>query len=153
MGGRSARAARLWGALEALEETAGIMVTATPLVRSWYDYENRLANARSRIDEARWEAAWAEGRAMTLEQAAEHALSEEEPPPSPAAASSYPAGLSAREAEVLRLVARGMTNAQIAQELYLSPRTVNTHLTSVYGKLGVGSRAEAVRFAVEHCLV
>ena len=50
-------------------------------------------------------------------------------------------------------MAQGMTNAQVAQELYLSPRTVNTHLTSIYGKLRVRSRSAAVRFAVEHDLV
>ncbi|CAA9443220.1 MAG: hypothetical protein AVDCRST_MAG37-1567 [uncultured Rubrobacteraceae bacterium] len=72
---------------------------------------------------------------------------------SAASASQYPAGLTAREVEVLRLVARGITNAQIAQELYLSPRTVNAHLNSIYGKLGVSSRSAATRFAVEHGLV
>jgi DNA-binding NarL/FixJ family response regulator len=72
---------------------------------------------------------------------------------SEAAASGYPAGLTAREVEVLRLVAKGRTNAKIAQELYLSPRTVNAHLNSIYHKLRVDSRAAATRFAVEHGLV
>jgi DNA-binding NarL/FixJ family response regulator len=54
--------------------------------------------------------------------------------------SEYPAGLTAREVEVLKLAARGLTNAQIAQELFLSPRTVNAHLNSIYHKLGVSSR-------------
>ncbi|MDQ3911074.1 MAG: response regulator transcription factor, partial [Actinomycetota bacterium] len=67
-------------------------------------------------------------------------------------ASEYPAGLTTREAEVLRLVARGLTNARIAQELFLRPRTVNAHLNSIYHKLGVESRAAATRFAVEHGL-
>jgi DNA-binding NarL/FixJ family response regulator len=69
------------------------------------------------------------------------------------AAEEYPAGLSAREVEVLRLVAQGMTNAQVAQELYLSPRTVHRHLNSVYNKLGTNSRAAAARFASEHGLL
>jgi DNA-binding CsgD family transcriptional regulator len=60
--------------------------------------------------------------------------------------------LSEREAEVLKLVAAGLTNAQVAQRLFLSPRTVNAHLTSIYGKLGVSSRSAATRFAVEHGL-
>jgi DNA-binding NarL/FixJ family response regulator len=68
-------------------------------------------------------------------------------------ASEYPAGLTAREVEVLRLVARGLTNAQIAQELFLSPRTVNAHLNSIYHKLGVSSRTAATRFAGEHGLI
>ena len=46
-----------------------------------------------------------------------------------------------------------MTNARIAQDLYLSPRTVSTHLTSIYAKLGVSTRGAAVRFAVENGLV
>jgi DNA-binding NarL/FixJ family response regulator len=53
---------------------------------------------------------------------------------------------------VLRLVAQGKTNAQIAQELFLSPRTVNRHLNSVYHKLEVSSRSAATRFALEHGL-
>ena len=64
----------------------------------------------------------------------------------------YPAGLSAREVEVLRLVATGCSNAQVAERLYLSPRTVDQHLRSIYGKLGVSSRSAATRFAMEHQL-
>jgi DNA-binding NarL/FixJ family response regulator len=67
--------------------------------------------------------------------------------------SEYPAGLTAREVEVLKLAARGLTNAQIAQELFLSPRTVNAHLNSIYHKLGVNSRTAATRFAGEHGLI
>jgi predicted ATPase/DNA-binding NarL/FixJ family response regulator len=69
------------------------------------------------------------------------------------AAPAYPAGLTAREVAVLRLVSQGLTDAQVADRLVVSPRTVSTHLTSIYGKLGVGSRAGATRFAVEHGLV
>ncbi len=99
---------------------------------------------------------------MTPEQAREYALSkEEEPAPgppvstttTPARPSSYPAELSSRETEVLKLVARGLTNDQVAEELFISPRTVQRHLTSIYGKLGVSSRAAATRFALEHDLV
>jgi DNA-binding NarL/FixJ family response regulator len=63
-----------------------------------------------------------------------------------------PAGLSEREVEVLHLVAEGLTDAQVADRLSLSPRTVSQHLRSVYNKLGVNSRAAATRFAVEHGL-
>ena len=49
-------------------------------------------------------------------------------------------------------MASGMTNAQIAKELFISPRTVETHLTSIYHKLGVSSRAAATRLALEHGL-
>ncbi|HEU5423993.1 MAG TPA: response regulator transcription factor, partial [Nitrolancea sp.] len=66
---------------------------------------------------------------------------------------AYPAGLTAREIEVLGLVAQGLTDAEVAERLFLSPRTVSQHLRSVYNKLGVSSRAAATRFAVMHGLV
>ena len=62
---------------------------------------------------------------------------------------TYPAGLTGREVEVLQLVARGMTDAEAAEELFISPRTVSQHLRSVYNKLGVNNRAEAAVRAVE----
>ena len=65
----------------------------------------------------------------------------------------FPAGLTEREVDVLRRVARGLTYAEIAQELIISPHTVNAHLRTIYGKLGVSSRSAATRFAVEHHLV
>ena len=70
----------------------------------------------------------------------------------PTALPAYPAGLSAREVEVLRLVAQGLSNPQVAARLVLSPRTVDHHLRSIYGKLGVSSRTAASRFAIEHHL-
>jgi DNA-binding NarL/FixJ family response regulator len=65
---------------------------------------------------------------------------------------AYPGGLSAREVQVLRFVAQGMTNAQVADRLYLSPRTVEQHLRSIYNKLGVSTRTAASTFAVQHGL-
>jgi DNA-binding CsgD family transcriptional regulator len=65
---------------------------------------------------------------------------------------ALPAGLTTRELDVLRLVARGLTDAEVAEQLFIARRTVNTHLTSIYNKLGVTSRAAATRFAVEHGL-
>ena len=61
--------------------------------------------------------------------------------------------MTARELDVLRLVATGLTDAQVADQLVLSPRTINSHLHSIYGKLGVSSRAAATRHAVERKLV
>ena len=69
--------------------------------------------------------------------------------PSPA----YPAGLTAREVEVLRLVASGLTNAQIAQQLVISTRTVNAHMRSIYNKLEISSRTAATRYAIDHHLL
>jgi DNA-binding CsgD family transcriptional regulator len=60
--------------------------------------------------------------------------------------------LTKRELEILRLVAQGLSDAQVAERLVLSPRTINAHLTSIYRKLDVNSRAAATRFAMEHRL-
>jgi DNA-binding NarL/FixJ family response regulator len=60
-----------------------------------------------------------------------------------AATAAHPAGLTAREAEVLDVLREGLTNAEIAERLYLSPRTVDHHVSSILAKLGVSSRAEA----------
>jgi DNA-binding NarL/FixJ family response regulator len=66
---------------------------------------------------------------------------------------AFPAGLTQREVEVLRLVAQGLTDGAVAERLFISPRTVSQHLRSIYGKLAVSSRAAATRFAVEHHLL
>src|SRR5260221_15205 len=68
-------------------------------------------------------------------------------------ARTSPAGLTAREVEILRLVVQGLTDAQMAEQLVISPRTVNWHLTSIYSKLGVSSRSAATRYALEHQVV
>jgi len=60
--------------------------------------------------------------------------------------------LTPRQAEVLRLLARGWTDAQIADELFLSRRTVHAHLREIFRKLGVSHRSAATRFAIEHGL-
>ena len=99
---------------------------------------------------------------MELDEVTGYALSEEQhsTPLSPTASQlpvsstpEHPGGLSAREVEVLGLVAEGLTNAQVAQRLFLSPRTIQRHLNSIYHKLGVSSRTAATRFAIEHGLL
>lgn len=70
-----------------------------------------------------------------------------EPPPGP------PDGLSEREVEVLRMIALGHTNAEIADQLYLSVRTVETHRAHIQQKLRLGSRSELVRYAIDHGLI
>jgi DNA-binding NarL/FixJ family response regulator len=64
-----------------------------------------------------------------------------------ASTAAHPAGLTAREAEVLEVLREGLTNSEIAQRLYLSPRTVDHHVSSILAKLGVTTRAEAVERA------
>ena len=144
------RAARLWGAAGALLEEIEVGVHTYVPDRSLQ--QSQVAAAHARLDEEAFEAAWAEGRMMTSEQAIQYAL-EQEAAPKQAAAEANPAGLSAREAEVLRLVAGGLTNAEVAEKLFLSSRTVDWHLGTIYRKLGSHSRTEAARFAAEHDLL
>ncbi len=70
-----------------------------------------------------------------------------EPPPGP------PDGLSEREVDVLRLIALGHTNAEIGENLHLSVRTVETHRAHIQQKLGLDTRSDLVRYALEHKLV
>ena len=68
------------------------------------------------------------------------------------ASSSSLNDLTEREVEVLRLVAIGLSKNQIAEQLVISPNTVNVHIQSIYGKLGINSRSAATRYAIEHHL-
>ncbi len=145
--GQPDRATRLLGMAEALFEAIGAPLP--PHCRP--AHERTLEAIRARLDRENLAAAWAEGRSMTPEQAV---AALEQPGVEPAAPSSpYPAGLTAREVEVLSLVAEGLTDAQVAEKLFISLRTVNAHLRSIYAKLGVGTRSAATRYAVEHELV
>jgi non-specific serine/threonine protein kinase len=153
--GEAGRSARLFGAAEALRGTLSEVVAFqhTPEEASWRAPSR--TSARSRLGQEAWEETLAQGRAMGMKEAIEYALSAEVPSaaaPERPPMSEPPAGLSAREVEVLGLVATGMTNAQVAEKLFLSPRTVQRHLNSVYRKIGVGSRTAATRFALEHHL-
>ena len=148
--GRIVNAARLWGAEEALLERMETAVYTYVPDRSLH--RSRVAAARRRLDEEAFEAAWKEGRSFGTERAIECAL-DRVTTPEAVPQESYPAGLSAKETEVLRLVAQGMTSAEVADTLFLSSRTVDWHLGSIYRKLGLHSRTEAARFASEHGLV
>ncbi len=147
--GEPGHAARLYGASKAILEAVGAPLYVHAQDRALYERE--IGDLRSRLGESAWNEAWREGETMSSEQAIEYARQKptqpEDTPP------AYPAGLSAREAEVLKLLGRGLTNAAIAKELFISPNTVNRHLNSVYHKLGVSSRAAATRFASEQGLV
>jgi predicted ATPase/class 3 adenylate cyclase/DNA-binding CsgD family transcriptional regulator len=156
--GEVADASRLWGAAEFLRETIGSPMQ--PVYRT--SHERAITAARTLLSEQAFAAAWAEGGNMTLEQAlvtarqvavSIPAYSQYTTTAATKPSRSYPAGLTIREVEVLRLVAQGMTNEQVAEQLVVSPRTVSTHLTSIYNKLGVNSRSAATRFAVEHQLI
>jgi predicted ATPase/DNA-binding CsgD family transcriptional regulator/predicted Ser/Thr protein kinase len=149
--GQSEWAARLWGAAEALRETV-----RAPLPSSYHpEYAPYLKVARTALGEEVFTAVWAEGRALTLEQTIALAMSVPVvATPGPTTPTETPPfGLTARELEVLRLVAAGLTDAQVAEKLIISPRTVSKHLQAIYGKLHLSSRSAATRFAIEHNLV
>jgi len=146
-------AAHLWGAATTVRDAIGVPMP--PLER--VDYERTLAAARLRLGEKAWALAWEEGQAMTPEQAlafqAELPASTQATPLPLRSSPAFPDGLTAREVEVLRLVSQGLTDAQVADKLVISPRTVQGHLRSIYNKINVRSRAAATRYAVEHQLV
>jgi DNA-binding CsgD family transcriptional regulator len=151
-GALPSRAARLFGAAASLREAIG--APRPPAFRGYC--ERDLATARRQLDETSFANARTEGRAMSLQTAIEYALEQPTRPEqiSPAApAPGHPYGLSDREVEVLRLVAEGLTDGQVARELHISPRTVGRHLGSIYRKLGVPSRAAAAKMAVKHDLI
>jgi non-specific serine/threonine protein kinase len=113
-------------------------------------HEPYLRAARSGLDRTSWQAAFAEGQAMTFEEAVEYALSAETP-----AASSFlvldqpsddsqPSKLTRREREIAALVARGLTNRQIASELVISEHTARQHVKNILKKLGLHSREQVV---------
>ena len=112
--------------------------------------EQYIAAARDRLGQARFTNVWEVGRLLPFEHALAKAA---EALTLLVEAGGFPGGLTEREVAVLRLVARGLTNAQVAERLVISPRTVNTHLNRIYAKLGVSSRSAATRFAVEHGLI
>ena len=118
-------------------------------------FEQFVAALREEMGEDAFNTAWTAGKAMTRDQAIVYALQSDilagtpaEDTPvsrSPQAASqNLIEPLSARELEVLRLVAEGLSNAEIAQKLVLSVATVKVHTRNIYGKLDVSSRTEAI---------
>jgi DNA-binding CsgD family transcriptional regulator len=156
--GEPVRAAWLMSTAQALREAIGVPLPSL----SQALHEFTLASVRTQLGEQAFDAAWVAGRTMTPEQALEAQGAVTLPMTAPAGPSSlphtrkaspYPNGLTAREVEVLRLVAQGLTNEQVAERLVISSRTVDTHLTSIYSKIAVSSRSAATRYTIEHHLV
>jgi DNA-binding NarL/FixJ family response regulator len=75
-----------------------------------------------------------------------------ESPPGQKPPGKLPDGLTLREAEILSMVARGMTNPDIAAELYISIQTIKTHVNRIFAKTGSANRADAIRYARDHHL-
>jgi DNA-binding NarL/FixJ family response regulator len=155
--GELAWAVRLWGAADTLRKTIGAPM---PLVER-ASYESKVVAARDQLGEEVFVRTWAQGQRMTPEQAlaaqgpaaiVEQGSTISQAKTADTSTSTLPAGLTKREAEALRLLAQGLTNAQIAEELVISPLTVNAYLRSLYSKLGVSSRTAAMRYAIDHNL-
>ena len=140
--GQLIEAVRLAGASAALRES-----WQTPLIPLIETFMNEgLERARQVLDPAMYAAAWAEGQAMSLDKSLAEALALK-------VASTEqvnPGGLSATEAQVLRLLARGRTTKEIAAELVIATSTADRHITHIYDKLGVRNRAEAVVLALKY---
>jgi non-specific serine/threonine protein kinase len=115
--------------------------------------EGVLPGAREALGPDRARAAEQRGAAMSLETAAEYVLLLTAPGPTPAQRPPAAAGLSARERELVTLVAQGRTDAQIAAQLYISIRTVRSHLDRIRDKTGARRRADLTRLALAAGLV
>lgn len=152
-------AARLFGACERYQEKYRVYLQ----LNEQRIYESDLKKLQARLEPAILATAWAEGRKLSPRQAINQveefqtALLKNSAANNAASASNTPkvtpgSGLTTREQEVLSLLAKGLTNKQIAQTLVISPKTVSRHLEAIFGKLGVNSRSAATRYALEHHL-
>ena len=105
--------------------------------------------ARGRLGEAAFAAARSNGFAMSIDEAVAYAIEQKKPAKPTATAGIRPAGpLTRRELEIARLIADGMTTREIASKLFISERTVETHVTNMLNKLGLDSRIQLTRWVV-----
>jgi DNA-binding NarL/FixJ family response regulator len=137
-----------------MEEAYGAHLT--PIILSLTNYEGHLSRGRSQLGEEEFAGAWAGGKAMSLGQAIEYALSEveEREPPALVPEQQTPPDerterFTRRQREVALLVARGLTNRQIGSELSVSRNTVNNHVARILRKLGLRSRAQIAAWVTE----
>jgi predicted ATPase/DNA-binding CsgD family transcriptional regulator len=152
--GQAERAARLYGAAAALRGALGVPDEgqADPT------HEGVEAQVRSALSPEAFASARTAGATLSLTDAIAEALAEAELAGASDAATTAPdpaasAGLTVREGEVLRLLAQGLSDRDIAAALFISPRTASTHVSHLLAKLGVESRSAAVALAVRNGLV
>jgi predicted ATPase/DNA-binding CsgD family transcriptional regulator len=148
--GRRAEAATVFAALDAYDRQQGLDYETPADTRR---REEALSTIREALGPDRAQAVEHRGAAMSLVTAAEYAMMLTAPAPPPAAAGPGLGGLSARERELVTLVAQGRTDAQIAAQLYISVRTVHTHLDRIRDKTGCRRRADLTRLALQTGLI
>jgi non-specific serine/threonine protein kinase len=147
--GQAEQAVRLAAATQAFSE----LVDVSPIPLAESILRDALAAVRTQLGEARYAAAWKDGRLLSLDAAVAEALDVCDASDSSASASAVRlSSLSSRERHVLRLIVDGCTSKEIARALAISVTTVERHITHVYEKLGVHSRAEATSYALRHGL-
>ncbi|WP_420716101.1 LuxR C-terminal-related transcriptional regulator [Mycobacterium sp. 94-17] len=134
------RAARLFGAAAAIRRRMGM--ARFKIYES--DYESWVNTLRESLDETDFDAAWAEGAALSVEEAIAYARRGRGERKRPASGWE---SLTPAELDVVRLVCEGLGNKDIAARLFVSPKTVQAHLTHVYTKLGLTSRVQLVQEA------
>jgi DNA-binding CsgD family transcriptional regulator/tetratricopeptide (TPR) repeat protein len=149
--GQPKQGARLLGAVEVAQETSGIRRIPQQL------HITRIrAEAWSDFAEPMFSVAWEEGRALSFVDAVADGLafcaSVLEPPPLTQDPDHH-FGLTQREIDVLRQLAEGRSDREIAQSLFIGARTVQTHVANLFAKLGVNARAEAAAVAVRRGIV
>lgn len=158
--GQVARAVLLWSVAARQREEVDIAMSRLDRL----DFEQGEIAARLQLGVPGFASLWKQGHLMTPEQAllvgeqdtlAKLEVSLMHPSSSGKSSPSLtnPNNLTPREIEVLRLMAEGWTDAQIAEHLVISLRTVHKHATTIYSKIGVSSRSAATRYAIEHRLV
>jgi DNA-binding CsgD family transcriptional regulator len=136
-------AARLLGAAAAIRQRIGAV--RFKVWDAWY--EASVAVLRDTLDEKDFDAAWAEGAGLSIDEAIAYARRGRGQRKRP---SSGWGSLTPTERDVVQLVSEGLANNDIAARLFVSPRTVQTHLTHVYTKLGLTSRVQLAQEAARH---
>jgi predicted ATPase/DNA-binding CsgD family transcriptional regulator len=150
--GRPAEAVTVWAAVVALGRGGFSAPSHPELPEGWFQRQEPLREARQALGPAQTQAAEERGTAMSLATATEYVLMLTASPEPPVAAPGLEA-LSPRERELVTLVAQGHTDAQIAGQLYISVRTVGSHLDRIRDKTGCRRRADLTRLALSAGLV